>query len=379
VPHDLGLTARVEQKPSFRTVKAANVAGMLRSTHPDHQDRYVIVSAHFDHLGKDPALEGDRIYNGAVDNCSATAAMVGTARHYVRAGEPVPFHLVFVGLTAEETGLLGSRYFAEHLPFPISATWANINHEMTNVWGRTKDVFVYGSRFSELTEVARGAARALGLEFLDRVVDAGGMSFRSDQLSFARAGIPAVWLHEGWVGADGKRDARKKRKWYLENRYHRVSDQVEEDWDLEGTLQMIEWTVAIVRALAQRTERPNMSPGSGMATAPALPVKLNLKVGPLPECDSPEAHIRRKLAQQRGMFKACYMRELKRNPKAKGMLLLDVVVAADGRPETLTFQKNTLNNAAVEDCIRKRVKRTRFPKCQGDSRHLSLPLQLLPP
>ena len=270
-PVDLGIQARVTQNPKFDKVSVENVAGILRSPNLSGRDRYVIVSAHFDHMGTDESLDGDRIFNGAVDNCSATAAMIGMARHFSRHPETLPFHLVFVGVTAEETGLLGSDWFAAHMPFPANQVWANINQEMTNVWGRTRDVFVYGAGFSELTEVAGEAAKALGWNFLGDHVDRRGLSFRSDQLSFARAGIPAVWLHEGLTGIDGMRDAGAKRDWYLANRYHQVSDEIEEDWDLEGTLQMVEWGVAIVHQLARRGRSPLMYPASGMPEAALRP------------------------------------------------------------------------------------------------------------
>ncbi len=373
-PIELGMVARLEQKPEFREIEVANVGAMLRSKHPDHQDRYVIVSAHFDHVGTDKSLKGDRVYNGAVDNCSATAAMLGTARHFVRSQESVPFHLVFLGVTAEETGLLGSRYFVDNIPFPTSATWGNINHEMTNVWGPTRDVFVYGAGFSQMTEVAKAAATTLGLTFLDDMVDRGGMSFRSDQLSFARGGIPAVWLHEGTLGMDGKRDARAKREWYLKQRYHQVSDEMEADWDLSGTVQMVQWTAAIIAELAKRPNRPKIAPGSGMATAEALVDETAVKVEELPPCTDPEVAIGRVLRSGNPAFQACYKRALNTDPNVAGKLLLNVTVSPDGTLGTLATEENTLNNAAVQDCILQRVKGMKFPKCQGELRRERFPL-----
>ena len=372
-PIELGMVARVEQHPKFRKVEVANVAGVLRSAHPDTKDRYVVVSAHFDHIGTTPMGKGDRIFNGAVDNCAATAAMVGTARHFVRHKDSVPFNLIFVGVTAEESGLNGSRWFAEKLKIPVEQVWGNINHEMTNVWGRTKNVYVYGGAFSELQAVAQLAAQAIGLEFVADHIDTGGMSFRSDQLSFARAGIPAVWLHEGTVGIDGKRDAAAKRQWYLKNRYHQVSDQVEDDWDLEGTLQMVEWSVAIVQELAKRTERPRISPGSGMASAEPLKVEETPGAVELPACDSGEAAIRRTLGQKKNTFLACYKKEAAKNPSLQGKLLLNIAVTPEGDIDTIATEENTLNSTAVENCIFTRMKRTKFPACTGKTRRERFP------
>jgi Zn-dependent M28 family amino/carboxypeptidase len=373
-PIELGMVAKVTQKPKFREVDVANVSGWLPSAHPDTNDRYVIISAHFDHLGRNRKLKDDQIFNGAVDNCAATAAMMGVARHFSRHPDSVPFHLVFVGVTAEETGLLGSRWFVEHMPFPIGATWANINHEMTNVWGRTKNVFVYGAGFSELTAVARAAAQSMGLEFLDSMADTGGMSFRSDQLSFARAGIPAVWLHEGTIGIDGKRDALAKRLWYLANRYHQVSDEVDKDWDLEGTLQMVEWSVAIIRELAKQPQRPKMKPGSGMATAAPITSGAPTETTKLPSCEEAQMDVRRRLDANRNHFRHCYERELGGNPKLQGKLLLNITVAPDGSLDTIAFEQNTLNHAKVQNCIIDKARNIKFTPCTGDLRRKRLPL-----
>ncbi len=372
-PIELGMVARVEQHPTFRQIEVANVAGLLRSSHPDTKDRYVIVSAHFDHMGTAPDGKGDRIFNGAVDNCAATAAMVGTARHFLRHRDSIPFNLVFVGVTAEESGLNGSRYFAERLPVPVEQVWGNINHEMTNVWGRTSNVFVYGAGFSELTGVARTAATGMGWGFIDDHIDTGGMSFRSDQLSFTRAGIPAVWLHEGNLGSDGQRDAGAKRQWYLQNRYHQVTDEVETDWDLEGTVQMVEWSVAIIHELGKLTTRPQMTPGSGMATAAPLQTTTETTAVELPACDSSEASIRRTLAEKRETFIACYKQEAAQNPSLQGKLLLNITVTPEGTIDTIATEENTLNNPTIQNCVFTRMKRTTFPACQGTTRHERYP------
>ena len=372
-PIELGMVARVEQHPSFRQIEVANVAGVLRSNHPETKDRYVVVSAHFDHIGTAPSGKGDRIFNGAVDNCAATATMVGTARHFLRHRDSVPFNLVFVGLTAEESGLNGSRYFAERLPMPVEQVWGNINHEMTNVWGRTSNVFVYGAGFSQLTDVARTAAQGLGWGFVDDHIDTGGMSFRSDQLSFARAGIPAVWLHEGTIGVDGQRDAGARREWYLQNRYHQVTDEVEDDWDLEGTVQMVEWSVAIIHELAKRPTRPQMTPGSGMATAAPLTRAVDPAAVKLPDCEAPEVAIRRTLNLKKQGFLACYKKELNKDPSIQGKLLLNISVTPEGTIDTIATEENTLNNPAVQNCLFTRMKRTTFPACTGTTRHERFP------
>ena len=141
----LGLKATVRQHRVYRTVDGVNVAGIVRAKHPAATKRTIVLSAHYDHFGKDETLQGDQIYNGAVDNCSASAALLATAGYYAQRPEKLKDDLCFVAVTAEEQLVLGSDYFARHLPFPKAAVVADINFEMTNVWGETEDVFAIGA------------------------------------------------------------------------------------------------------------------------------------------------------------------------------------------------------------------------------------------
>ncbi len=261
VPIPLGLKAKVRQSPKFRNVSAQNVAGLVRGGHKAARGRYVVISAHHDHLGRDATLAGDQIYNGAVDNCSATAAMLGLAAYYAQRSEALKVNLIFAGFTAEEEGLLGSAYFARHLPFPAGSVIADINLEMTNVWGETEDVFAIGAGESDLDGVCREAAEALGLRYIPERNKELGFFLRSDQLSFARVGIPGVWLHQGIVSRTGDKDhALKKFEEYRAFKYHKVTDEISEDWDLAGTLQIIRWAQEIVRKLGERPEPPRFRP-----------------------------------------------------------------------------------------------------------------------
>ena len=256
-PLPLGLHVRVRQKPIFRRVVTENVAALLRGKHKKARDRTIIISAHFDHLGTDPNLEGDQIYNGAVDNCSASSSLLALARYYSQQPEKLKLHLVFLAVTAEEEGLLGSDYFARHLPFPESSVLANLNFEMTNVWGETEDVYAIGAKHSDLDDFCRRAAENLGLEYIPERLAHLGYFFRSDQLSFARAGIPAVWLHEGITSRGEEKDyIIKKNEAYRRNKYHQVTDEIEDDWDLSGTVQLARWAQEIITLLAETDSLP---------------------------------------------------------------------------------------------------------------------------
>jgi Zn-dependent M28 family amino/carboxypeptidase len=263
VPVPLGLTAKVRQRRVTRTVDGVNVAGILRARHPEAKERTIVLSAHYDHFGKDETLAGDQIYNGAVDNCSASAALLALAGFFAQRPERLKNDLCFVALTAEEQGLLGSDYFARHMPFATGTVVADINFEMTNVWGETEDVFAIGAKHSDLDAVCRDAAAALGLRYIPERNGELGFFFRSDQLSFARSGVPGVWLSQG-VTAKGPDKGLVQRKFedYRATKYHKVADEIQPDWDLRGTLQIVAWAREIVGLLQEREEVPQFAPTS---------------------------------------------------------------------------------------------------------------------
>jgi Zn-dependent M28 family amino/carboxypeptidase len=269
-PVPTGLTLRLRQKPTFRKVTVENVAGLLRAKHPEHRDQYVVLSAHFDHLGQQPG-EGDRIFNGAVDNCAASAAMLAVARFYAARRDQLRTHLIFLAATAEEEGLHGSRYFAQHLPVPRDRILANINFELTTIWGETKDLYAIGGGQSTLDAICREAADAIGARYTEERARENGFFFRSDQLSFARRGIPAVWLHEGETSLRGPAGhIRERRAAYEKQHYHKPSDDVrvlEREWDLRGTAQIARWAAAIVEKIGLAKEPPRFLEKSAFAKA----------------------------------------------------------------------------------------------------------------
>ncbi len=271
-PKDTGLKIRVRQRPSFREVQTENVVAWLKSQRPEAKDRYVIISAHYDHLGRDPNLQGDQIYNGAVDNCSASACLLALAGYYSQFRGDLPVNLIFAAVSAEEQNLLGSSYLASYLPVPNSSILANLNFEMTNVWGETEDVYAIGARYSDLDDICREAARRAGLRYVQEKGGKYGFFFRSDQLSFARHGIPAVWLHEGEVarGPDPDR-VRRKAQEYQKNFYHQVTDEVQEDWDLTGAIQILRWAREIIELLGKQENLPQFKPISPFQRPESLP------------------------------------------------------------------------------------------------------------
>ncbi|NMC64848.1 MAG: M28 family peptidase [Acidobacteria bacterium] len=273
-PRPLGIKVKIRQQPVFRQIGAENVAGWLPAAKPEGKDRYVIFSAHYDHLGLDPNLQGDQIYNGAVDNCSATACLLALAGYYSQLKEQLPVNLVFAGVTAEEQGLLGSDYLASHLPVPNSSVLAAINLEMVNVWGETEDVYAIGAKYSDLNDICRRAAENLGYSYGPEQGGNYGFFFRSDQLSFSRHGVPAVWLHEGLVsrGKDKSLIVRKSEE-YQKKYYHQVTDEVQPDWDLSGAVQLTRWAREIVELLAETKSLPAFKLESPFQRPEALSVQ----------------------------------------------------------------------------------------------------------
>jgi len=263
VPVPLDLKARVRQRPSFRIVPTENVAALLRGKRGGRKERTIVISAHYDHLGMDDSLQGDRIYNGAVDNSSASATMLALARYFSERAGDLKADLLFAAVTAEEQNLLGSDYFVRHLPVPAASVLADLNLEMTNVWGETEDVFGIGAKHSDLDEVLARAARKLGLTYTPERLGELGFFFRSDQISFARGGIPSVWLHHGVVsrGKDKERVALAYDE-YRRAGYHKVTDEIKPNWDLRGAVQIARWAEEIIDILAEAETPPEYKPTS---------------------------------------------------------------------------------------------------------------------
>jgi hypothetical protein len=279
-PVPLGLRAKVRQHRITRTVDGVNVAGIVRAKHPGAQKRTIVLSAHYDHFGKDETLQGDQIYNGAVDNCSASAALLALAGYYAQRPEKLKNDLCFVAVTAEEQLILGSDYFVRHMPFPNDTVVADINLEMTNVWGETEDVFAIGARHSDLDEVCRQAAEKMGLRYILERNGELGFFYRSDQLSFARAGIPGVWLSQGIVAEGPDKDiVQRKFEDYRKTKYHKVTDEIQPDWDLRGALQIIDWARGIIAILQEREALPQFLPTSSFKRPAASPGPGELPAG----------------------------------------------------------------------------------------------------
>ncbi len=259
-PVPLGLTASTSFKNDIRKFESQNVIGMLPGkTRPDE---YVMHTAHWDHLGRcTPADDGDDICNGAVDNATGTAALVALAEAHVKAGAP-DRSLVFLAVTAEESGLLGADYYAANPVFPLSQTVGGINMDAFLVAGPSKDVTVVGPGKSQLDAFLDSALVADGRTSTPNPAPEAGYYYRSDHFAFAKRGVPMLYIDGGEDLKDGGRAAGKAvSDEYRANRYHGPKDEFDENWDWSGVMQDLQLYYRIGRMLAMSKSWPNWNDG----------------------------------------------------------------------------------------------------------------------
>lgn len=232
----LGLEAWVTVKNSFKKSTSYNVIATLPGT--EKPDEHVIFTAHWDHLGKDESKEGDQIYNGAHDNATGTAAALVMAKAYGALNIKPKRSTTFLIVTAEEQGLLGSKYYAENPIVPLDKTVANINMDAMSVLGKTKDVAVIGMGKSELETYLEKAAKRQDRYLVQEGRPEAGYYYRSDHFSFAKQGIPALYAKGGDEPIDeATAKYRKRTNVIVTGCYHQVCDQFRENWDLSGIQQ----------------------------------------------------------------------------------------------------------------------------------------------
>ena len=246
---------------SLREVASRNVIARREGSDPKLKNEYVVYTAHWDHLGKNPKLEGDQIFNGAVDNASGTAALLELAKAYTKV---TPKRTVlFLSVTAEEKGLLGSKYYASHPLYPLDHTVANLNMDSMNVWGKTRDVIIVGYGQSTLEDIVRGILTPRGRVMTPEAEPEKGSFFRSDHFEFAKQGVPALYMHDGidYLGQTPE-FGRRKHDDYTQNDYHKVTDEIKADWDMRGAVEETEMLFQVGYAVAQGGEWPVWKPGS---------------------------------------------------------------------------------------------------------------------
>lgn len=257
-PVPLGITAEIDVMNSVETLDSANVVAKLEGT--ESPDECMIYVAHWDHLGIDRSLEGDQIFNGALDNASGTAGLLEIAEAFGRLEHGLRRTVLFVAVTAEEQGLLGSRYYGRNPLYPPEKTVAAINMDGINLWGPTRDVTIVGMGQSTLDELASRVAGEQGRILRPDAEPEKGFYYRSDHFELAKIGIPAfdpdggieyIGQPEGW--------GIEMRRRYTNEDYHKPSDEVKDYWDLSGAVEDLELFYRMGYELASGTDWPEWS------------------------------------------------------------------------------------------------------------------------
>ena len=262
-PVALKAKANITVKNTIREVNSSNVIGKLEGSDPTLKNEYVVYTAHWDHLGRDPKLAGDQIFNGALDNASGTAALIEIAEAFTKFATPPKRSILFLAVTAEEKGLLGAKYYAENPLYPLNKTLANINMDGVNQWGRTTDITMVGDDNSTLIDLLREAATAQGRTVNPDPESDKGLYYRSDHFEFAKQGVPALYTDSG-ITYEGKDKAfsKQKRDEYTDKDYHKVSDEIKPDWDLTGAVDDAQLLTMIGYRVAQGDKYPEWKAGS---------------------------------------------------------------------------------------------------------------------
>jgi Zn-dependent M28 family amino/carboxypeptidase len=262
-PVPIGVKASLSFRNKIRTVGSKNVVAKLTGSDPKRRNEYVIYSAHWDHLGIGQEVKGDRIYHGACDNASGVAGLLELARAYTKVRPRPRRSILFLSVTAEEQGLLGSEYYATHPLYPLAKTAADINMDAMNVLGRTKDVTIIGLGMSTLDDVARAVAAEQ-----DRVLKTDpepekGYYYRSDHFEFAKQGVPALDPHGGidFIGKP-KGWGIEMRERFMREDYHKPSDQIKPYWDLSGMVEDLQLLFSIGYRVGNADSFPAWGPGT---------------------------------------------------------------------------------------------------------------------
>jgi Zn-dependent M28 family amino/carboxypeptidase len=263
VPLDARLATTINS--TIREGESRNVLGLLRGS--ERPDEVVVYMGHWDHLGMNPELEGNQIYNGAIDNATGIAGLIEIAGQFT-SGEPPQRSVMFLAVTLEESGLLGSKYYTTNPVMPLEKTVAAINMDAMYPVGRTRDFVVVGRGNSELEDVLEPIAKAQGRELTPESSPEKGFYYRSDHFNFAKAGVPALYAKGGIDHVEhGREFGQAWADDYGANRYHRPADEFDPSWDLSGMVEDLEALYRVGRQLTDSQAWPNWYEGNEFRAA----------------------------------------------------------------------------------------------------------------
>lgn len=260
-PFDLPWRAEIRPSSRHADVTSRNVLAGLKGSDPALRREIVVYTAHLDHLGIGEARDGDAIYNGAYDNASGVASLLEVARAFARLPRPPRRSILFMALTGEEKGLLGSDYFAHHPTLPAAEMVAAINMDMFLTLFPVRDVVAFGASHSSLDAVVREAAGQMGLEVGSDPFPEEVLFVRSDQYSFVRKGVPAVMLSAGIHSADPRVDGRARLLEWLRTVYHSPRDDTRQPMDFDAAARIARVNFLVGNLVAEAPTRPAWKPG----------------------------------------------------------------------------------------------------------------------
>src|SRR3954462_14934902 len=261
-PVVLNAKANIEIKQQVRSFKSHNVIGKLEGSDPKLKDEYIIYTAHWDHLGRHPELQGDQIFNGAIDNASGVASVIELATAFTKVNPPAKRSVLFMATTAEEAGLLGAKYYAEHPLYPLEKTLADINLDSMNVWGKARDIEDLSLGFSTVDDLLAAAAKLQGRTAIPDSRPDKGKIYRADNFEFSKVGLPSLYIGKGEHLLSRPETAPLRSDEFDSTDYHQVTDDVRRDWDLSGAVQDVQLLFEVGYEVANGDKFPEWKPGS---------------------------------------------------------------------------------------------------------------------
>lgn len=262
-PVALKATADFTLAQKLRSFKSHNVVGKIEGSDPKLKKEWIMYTAHWDHLGRHPEMKGDNIYNGALDNASGVAAILELAQAHETLPQPTKRSVLVMATTAEEAGLLGAKYYAEHPLYPLEKTLADINIDGTSVWGKSKDIEDISDGNSTLDDMLSEAAKRHNRVMTPNSKPERGSFYRADHFEFSKLGVPALYTGRGknFLGKPAEYGQQKMED-YVAKIYHQPSDEVDPGWDLSGAAEDVQLMFEVGYQVANGDKWPEWNPGT---------------------------------------------------------------------------------------------------------------------
>ncbi len=257
----LGIEVTLARKTDHETIASPNVVGVLRGSNPGLANEYVIYTAHLDHVGTGAAVDGDTIYNGMYDNAMGSSILIETARAFAAMPEPPKRSILFIAVTGEERGLVGSEYYAHYPTVPSDAIVANVNLDMPLLLFPLSDIIAFGAEHSSLEGVIEDAIAQEGFDLTPDPMPEEVIFIRSDQYSFVKQGVPSVYLVPGFTATEPGIEGEKLWREFLQTHYHQPSDDLSRPVDWPSAVRFARANVRIGYAVAEDERRPTWNEG----------------------------------------------------------------------------------------------------------------------